>query len=278
MTAIFRTSSPLQESGFVVYPIDTLGTQYTINIVGSTGYCDVIATEPGTLLGLRDKNGIFSLGQMTSGIKKTIQVRTTDGCVLHASQPVAVFCGDGTSSWNQMIPDMSLGDHYIVPNVDPYNAFGMTITLRVVATSDNTIVNITGDSDEMFRLEKRGDYHDTVYTNTDTLSITTNYPVSVGLQINEYSRTTYSILPAVDNFMDFPVTLVDADSFVVFVDSSGDGDLLTPHDYTVPQNQTFSMCVRRAYSGWTSGLTLLSYPTPSMTFKDLMEVGMAKYI
>ena len=213
-----------------------------------------------------------SIGTVVPANKSSVEVSTVNGSVFYADKPFAVFCGDTLLGWNQMTPQKSIGKHYIVPDIDPYNAFHFETSVRVIATSDHTVVNITGHAVNSYTLDKRGNYMDVTNSDTDTFHITSNYPVSVGLLIEDLASAivakTYIILTAVDNFMDFPISLANTNNFVVFVNSLGIGDLLSSKQYTVPQNQTYSLCV---FTDYSSG-TLRSYPTPSVKFKDLLKV------
>ena len=268
--------SPPLEKTFVVYPVDTYGTEYTVNIPAADGYCDVIAIEAGTTLETAQKNAESVYENMELSRKISKEVTTGDGVVFKANRPFALFCGVTSISWNQMLPQYSLGKHYVIPNVDPYNAFQFDTTVKIVATQDNTIID-HGNLGQA-TLVKRGDATSiqVTFEGTKPYQMISNFPVSVGLLVTEtYEHlSTYTILPSTRNFMDYPLAFSDNNIFVVYVDSKGmtnDIWTSTEDDNRIPQNQTYSLSTFKGLSD-SSGSSLVVNQTASVLFPNLAEV------
>ena len=262
----------------MVYPVDTYGTEYTVNIPKNHAYCDAIALEAGTILVTAQKNSQSTYEALQLHSKSSKSVLTADGVVFKANRPFALFCGDISYSWNQMLPQYSLGKHYVIPNVDPYNSFQLDAYVKIVATQDNTV--ITHGNYNQTTLGQRGDAAsiDVTFEGTKPYRITSNFPVSVALELIEtyYSLTTYTILPPASNFMDYPLAHTNDNNFVVYVDSKGltneIWDNITANK-KIPSNRTFSLSVYYGQSQATGLQTLVVTPTVSVKFPNLAEVG-----
>ena len=262
----------------MVYPVDTYGTEYPVNIPGDDGYCDIIATEADTTLEIVQKGAPTVNENMELRTKINKEVITADGVAFKANRPFALFCGVTSTSWNQMLPLYSLGKHYVIPNVDPYNAFNIDTTVKVIATQDNTVID-HGDFGHTI-LFNRGavtNIH-VAFDGSKPYNITSSMPVSVGLLLKETTTLTltYTVLPPIENFMDYPLAFSDFNSSVVYVDSKGIENEIwenTTSDNAIPKNQTFSLTIFLGYSDWVEGTSLVVNQTPSEMFYDLAEVS-----
>ncbi|XP_060556672.1 uncharacterized protein LOC132717253 [Ruditapes philippinarum] len=214
---VYSSFEPNGVNSRLLQPLDAVGNEYmTISFGSSDLHCSVASLEPGTSVNIYTGSQILTR-DMFKSFSETFSTFQT-GTLFTGNKPFALFCGTDAGSefgmtWFQVPATKTWGTSYITPAFGFSENGEMRAKIKIVANSNNTVLEIHGDFDGIYVLLSRGDSKELVTDPSVTYNITSNFPVGVAILYlnNPDSSPSYTasfhILSPVESFMDNPVML-----------------------------------------------------------------------
>ena len=257
------------ENARLLQPLDAIGNEYmTISFGVSDLHCSVVTLEPGTSV------NVFTGSQILihNSLKSFSEIFTTNqtGSLFSGDKPFALFCGTDAGSeygisWYQVSATHTWGTYYVTPVLAVNGSGQISAKLKIVANSNNTVIEVHGDFDGIYVLLSRGDSQELETDPSVIYNITSNFPVGVAVlyQDNPGSATSFHMLSPVESFMDNPVILGNTYSVedAVFMTSTNNhgnatnvvfnSTNLNPEKMYLPWQElgTFTLYARRLQTG-----------------------------
>lgn len=211
---------------FLVLPVDTLGQEYYVVSWGERSAFIIVGIEDETQISIKcgKQCPLVTINGMSYGPGISVNIALNKfqthlassefgdftGTHIYATKPVTVIAGsicasvgDGACDHlaKQMLPIEKLGKIYVTVGM-PYCS--TQDTYRIVASLDNTIVNISGSS--TVNLERSGDYYTFNLPDQSAKTVTSDKAIAIalyangGCNSNGFGDPTMILLPSIDQF------------------------------------------------------------------------------